>query len=134
MRREQVLDERGHAPLLRGPIEQCRARTQRGHAPALDLLAREPGEQPPLLPLADLRALPAATRALLDEFSEPLVGGEEPRLVPSLLRHFAHEPALLELLWTAIRQAVGGVGAEAAVLRARARAMGEAAVPGPGRN
>src|SRR5260370_14605649 len=55
--------------------------------------------------------------------SAPRVGGEEPRLVPSLLRHFAHEPTLLELLWTALRPAAGGVGAEAAALRERARAQ-----------
>jgi hypothetical protein len=82
---------------------------------------REPAEPEEILPLADLRTLSAATRLLLDEMSEPLVGGEEPRIVPSLLRHFAHEPALLALLWTAIRPATGGIEERAAAVRQRAR-------------
>jgi hypothetical protein len=85
-------------------------------------VARDPAEPEPILPLADLREVAPATRALLDEMSEPLAGAEEPRLVPSLLRHFAHDPALLALLWTAISPAAPGVAARAAGLRERAAA------------
>ena len=47
-------------------------------------------EPPPavsILPMAHLGTLPAATVELLSEMSVALVGGEQPVLVPSLLRH-----------------------------------------------
>ena len=70
--------------------------------------------------MADLTALPPATLALLDEMSAALVGGEEPRLVPSLLRHFADDAPLLALLWTTLQPA------EAALETRRLAAAAEA--------
>src|SRR5258708_40161399 len=62
--------------------------------------------------MADLASLPAATLKLLDEMSAVLVGGEEPRLVPSLLRHFADDPSWLALIWTTLQSAATSLGAQ----------------------
>ena len=86
--------------------------------------------QPPaaaaILPMADLALLPAPVRARLEELGGSLLGAEEPRLVPSLLRHFAHDARLLDLLGTALRQPVAEipVRAEAVMDSARALAAG----------
>lgn len=92
-----------------------------GTADAAD--AEEPPVAAAILPLADMSALPASTLALLDEMSAALVGDDEPRLVPSLLRHFAGDPALLALLWTALRPAAGALTARRAAVAAEARAL-----------
>jgi len=75
-----------------------------------------------ILPMADLMTLPPATLALLDEMSATLVGGDEPRLVPSLLRHFAGDAPLLALLWTSLRPvAETSLGARRLAVAADAR-------------
>src|SRR5262249_6382876 len=82
------------------------------------------GEPPPnvaILPMADLSALPPATLALLDEMSAALVGQEEPRLVPSLLRHFAADPPLLALLWTALQPAAADLEGQGLAVAAEAQ-------------
>jgi hypothetical protein len=84
-------------------------------------------EPPParsILPMAELATLPATTVELLDEMSAALVGGEQPRLVPSLLRHFADDPALLALFWTALRPAAGAeLAAARGAVATEARAL-----------
>ena len=88
------------------------------------------GELPPprawdILPMAGLDTLDAQTRALIDEMSAPLVTPGEGALVPSLLRHFANEPALLAVLWTAVAPAVesGRVAEVAEQVASRAREL-----------
>lgn len=85
----------------------------------------EPPAPAPVLFMADLRSLPPSAAALLDEMSLAVVGAAEPRIVPSLLRHFAHNPCLLALLWTAVRPAVsaGALSARAQAVAVRARAL-----------
>jgi hypothetical protein len=95
-------------------------------ASARDAVALPPPPSWDILPMAQLDALSPEARALLDEMSAPLVTPGEGALVPSLLRHFAHEPALLAVLWTAVAPVVeSGVVAQTAekvVTRARERA------------
>ncbi len=74
--------------------------TGRGNRPTGRVPAPLAGEP---FPMADLARLPPSVRALLHEVSAAVVGGGEPILVPSLLRHFVHEPGLLALAWTALR-------------------------------
>jgi hypothetical protein len=82
----------------------------------------EPSSDLPILPMADLTTVPPATLALLDDMSATLVGGEEPRLVPSLLRHFASDAPLLALLWTSLRPAAeSSLGAQRLAAAADAR-------------
>lgn len=88
---------------------------------------RDPAE---VLPMAALGDLDGATRRLLDEMSRPVVGDAEPVIVPSLLRHFAHRPCLLALLWTAIRPGARDVAAKASAIRARAEELA-AGLPHP---
>jgi hypothetical protein len=87
--------------------------------------AAGPAPSEPILPMADLASLSPDAVALLDEMSLALVGDEEPTIVPSLLRHFAHDPCLLALLWTAARPAVEGgrVSSRARVVARRARVL-----------
>jgi len=47
------------------------------------------------LPMAELDGLATSARAVLDETAALLVGTERPVLVPSLLRHFAHDEGAL---------------------------------------
>ena len=91
------------------------------------------GELPPppawnILPMADLDTIDAHARALLDEMSAPLVTPGEGALVPSLLRHFANEPPLLAVLWTALAPAVesGDVADVAEQVVSRARELARA--------
>jgi hypothetical protein len=79
----------------------------------------------PILPMASLESLPPETAALLDEMSARIVGGGEPRIVPSLLRHFADDPRLLELLWTVLEPATADADARAAGLVRRARDLAQ---------
>lgn len=87
--------------------------------------ARAPAPAGPILPMADLDALAPAAAAVLDEMSLAVTGLEEPRLVPSLLRHFARSPCLLALLWTVLRPALEDedTAAPAAELAGHARAL-----------
>ena len=77
----------------------------RGRSEPVETAGPPPAES--IRPMAQLTTLPEATATLLDEMSATLVGGEHPRLVPSLLRHFADDPSLLALLWMALRPAAG---------------------------
>jgi hypothetical protein len=74
----------------------------------------------PILPMVSLESLAPETAALLDEMSARIVGGGEPRIVPSLLRHFAEDPRLLELLWTVLEPATAEADDRAAGLVRRA--------------
>lgn len=86
--------------------------------------ALEPPPAVPILPIAQLDTLPAATVELLREMSAALVGDEQPVLVPSLLRHFATDPPLLALLWTALRTAAGEtLAARSDAVAAKAREL-----------
>jgi hypothetical protein len=78
-----------------------------------------------LLPMAALGELSPTTRHLLDTMSAPLVAPGEQVLVPSLLRHFAHNPALLALLWTVTAPAVyaEGFARAAAAVESEARSL-----------
>jgi hypothetical protein len=57
----------------------------------------------PLVPMGNLRALPAQTDAVLSLVAEPAPPGGE-RVVQSLYRHFLHRPAFLALAVTLLRQ------------------------------
>jgi hypothetical protein len=57
----------------------------------------------PLVPMADVAAMPAHVTALLDLVAAPGNAGG-PRVVQSLYRHFCHRPAFLALAVTLLRQ------------------------------
>ena len=78
-----------------------------------------------LPPMIDLKGVAAATRDLLNEMSAPIVAPGEALLVPSLFRHFASNPALLALLWTALQPAVveGSVEVHGATVAREAREL-----------
>jgi hypothetical protein len=59
-----------------------------------------------VLPIADLAALEPDTIALLQRMSAPVAGSEQPILIPSLYRYFAHDRDLLETIWQSIGPAV----------------------------
>lgn len=90
-----------------------------GGGAAARAVAARPAE--PILPMASLEELAPATAALLGEMSLRWVGDEEPRLVPSLLRHFAGNACLLALMWAALEPATADAaeGAERVARRAR---------------
>ncbi len=96
--------------------------------PAVTFPPVSPEELPPL---ADVALLAAPVRSLLEEMSIAVAGGEEPILVPTLFRHLAHDPAVLELGWTALRPAFSGgeIAALAAVVEEAARDLATC-VPG----
>lgn len=96
-----------------------------GHARPLVL-------QAPLLPMADLEAVDAPVLALLEEMAQPFAGRGEQVLIPGLFRHFASNPALLALLWTALRPQVEGRGlARCANVIGRRAGELAAALPSP---
>jgi hypothetical protein len=78
-----------------------------------------------ILPMAPLTGLAPETAALLDEMSLRTVGGDEPRILPSLLRHFAHDHRLLVLLWSVIEPATAESSRRAAVIGSRARELAQ---------
>ena len=59
-----------------------------------------------ILAMADLASLSGRTRALLDALSAAVAAPGE-TLIPSLYRHLASAPALLELIWETIGPALG---------------------------
>lgn len=61
-----------------------------------------------ILPIAGLGGLDPSVIALLREMAEPFSGRSDATLVPGLFRHFAGNPALLAVLWTALRPSVEG--------------------------
>ncbi len=84
-----------------------------------------PPEPVPILPMAPLAGMDPATAELLDEMSLRTIGGDEPRIVPSLLRHFAHSHRLLALLWTVIEPGAGESTRRAPVIASRARELAQ---------
>ncbi len=74
------------------------------------------------LPIPEMAAFPGPVRALLEEMSVPFAGDERPVLIPSLLRALATTPALLALLWAALRPAVTSESFRPVVDRIGARA------------
>jgi hypothetical protein len=88
--------------------------------------ARSAPVEPPgvatILPMADLASLPAPVVAVLDEMGGALLGAQEPRIVPSLLRHFARDACLPALLWTALRPAAHEIPARSEIVSESARA------------
>ena len=80
----------------------------------------------PILPMASLENLPPPTLALLDEMSVAVVGDEEPRLVPSLFRHFATDGCVLALAWTVLRPAIPEAVRLGEVVAGRARTLAPA--------
>lgn len=80
----------------------------------------------PILPLASLETLTPAVAALLDELSLYAVGGTEPRIVPTLLRHFAGNGCLLALVWTALRPAAAAPARSGAAIVTLARELASA--------
>jgi hypothetical protein len=79
-----------------------------------------------ILPMASLEYIAPPVAALLDQISLHTMGAEEPRLVPSLLRHFAGEPCVLALVWTALRPATAEVARRGEDVAIRARAVAHA--------
>ena len=86
---------------------------------------RKPQDFRELLPMADLSRLPAPVRDMLEYMSRPLMAGStRSLLVPSLLRHFGEQPAVLGLMWVAILPMFGPPFGEAVRDTAeRARAL-----------
>jgi hypothetical protein len=85
-----------------------------------------------LLPMADLSTLARPARELLEEMAAAIAAGGETVLVPSLFRHFAHNPCLLALIWTALRPLVDGGSIRACSEAVSARAASLAtALPYP---
>jgi hypothetical protein len=88
-----------------------------------DTAEAEPLAPEPILPMAPLEDLAPPVAALLDEISLHVIGGEEPRLVPSLFRHFAGDERLLALVWHVLEPSVAGAHERAGEVAARARAL-----------
>lgn len=74
------------------------------------------------LPMAEVVALAPSTIGLLERMSAPIAGDEKPVLIPSLLRCFAHDPGLLELLWSRLQPVVESPAFPVAVARIADRA------------
>jgi hypothetical protein len=55
-----------------------------------------------LLRMADLGSIPRIRLTLLQEMSAPIAGPEEPLVIPSLFRYFAHDDRLLQQMWRSI--------------------------------
>ena len=76
-----------------------------------------------ILPMVALERLPASTRALLDETAALLVGTEKPVLVPSLLRHFAHDTRVLAAVRDTLRAQADELGSRGRAVAAQARRL-----------
>jgi hypothetical protein len=85
---------------LLGGSEGAHERAQAAGAPQRHFAPAE------LLPMADLRSVGGQVRALLEEMSQDFAAPGETILIPSLFRHFAHNPGLLALLWVALRPCI----------------------------
>lgn len=75
----------------------------RGSPPAPD--GARPDE---ILPMADLASLSVPTRTILDAMSAAVARPGADMLVPSLYRHLASAPALLQLIWQTFGHALAG--------------------------
>lgn len=73
--------------------------------------------------MAKLDEITPTARRLLEELSAQITGGEQPVLIPSLLRHFAHDPAVPGLLWESLRPVLVSSGFDEAVASVSARAL-----------
>jgi len=73
--------------------------------------------------MAALERLPASTRALLDETAALLVGTEKPVLVPSLLRHFAHDARVLVAVRDVLRVQGDELASRGRAVAAQARRL-----------
>jgi hypothetical protein len=111
-RRANSLNTLGMAALLGG----CP-----GTAVGADEAAAPPSE--PILPMASIDDLAPPVAGLLDEMSLHVVGPEEPRLVPSLLRHFAGDACALALVWIVLRPAAAEIARRGEQVASRARAL-----------
>jgi hypothetical protein len=76
----------------------------------------------PILPTLDIETLPASVRALLEDVSEVVTGGQRPLLIPSLLRPLAYDPCVLALLWSSLRPVLTSEAFPVEVQRTRRRA------------
>jgi hypothetical protein len=95
-----------------------------------DATEAEPTAREPILPMAPLDALTPRAAALLDEISLGVVGAEEPRLVPSLFRHFAADERQLTLIWSVLEPAVATAHERAGRVAERGRVLA-AGLPHP---
>lgn len=95
-----------------------------GGGERVDEAALSPVE--PIFRMASLEELEPPAAALLGEISLHTVGGDEPRIVPSLLRHFAGNACLLALVWTALRPAAAETARRATAVARRARELAPA--------
>jgi hypothetical protein len=78
----------------------------------------------PILPMALLEDLGPEELDRLRSISVALVGDEKPVLVPSLLRHLAARPPLLDLLWRAVEpELMPTLGSKRDALTAEARLL-----------
>jgi len=77
----------------------------------------------PILPMASLDELAPPVAELLDEISLRVVGGEEPRLVPSLFRHFAGDERLLAASWAVLEPGLDEALERAGRVAGRARTL-----------
>jgi hypothetical protein len=98
-------------------LDGCRGR-------GVDAEPAEPAAAGPILPMARLDDLDPQELDRLRSISRLLVGDEEPVLVPSLLRHLAARPPLLDLLWRAVEpELVSTLAVKRAVVTAEARRL-----------
>ena len=94
--------------------------------PAADRSPAPPVRPREMLPAADLASLPHATLELLREMSAPIVGHQQPILVPSLFRYFAHDEHLLRAIALSLRPLVAGDDFPGAVTTVSQHARGVA--------
>ena len=89
----------------------------RGEAPSAELHE--------MLPMADLSSLDPDTITLLERMSAPIAGAQQPILIPSLFRYFAHDRHLLETIARSMGPAIENERFHNAVaaITARARAQ-----------
>lgn len=100
----------------------CLLRLLRGRTPGTDpgdapCVAWSPPAARPIVPMADVAALPRETLDVLDLVGAPGAAGS-PRVVQSLYRHFCHRPAFLAAIVTLLRERFddGSIGRAAASL------------------
>lgn len=96
--------------------------------PAADRSPAPPARPCEMLPVADLASLPPATLALLREMSAPIVGQQQPILIPSLFRCFAHDEKLLRAIARGLGPLVAGKGFPRAVAAVSQDARGIASL------
>ncbi len=84
--------------------------------------------------MADVESLPPSTLELLRRMSAPIAGPEQPIVIPSLFRYFAHDKQLLQAIWRSIGPAVEDDrfrGAATAVLEQARDLVGRLPFPVP---